>query len=127
MSHADTISKVKNRASLGFYGTIAVYRTNTAFSGISMAASKSLKLLMSMNTAYKIKEIDNCIFVIDNRERLVNFLVNSNQSKDCHKQITTWDFSTPYTKIPHSKLKENISFFVKKVFECVKHSKKAAN
>ena len=27
MSHADTISKVKNRATLGFDGTIAVYRT----------------------------------------------------------------------------------------------------
>ena len=103
---------------------------DTAFSDISIAASKCLKLLMNTartSLAYKIKEIDNCIFIIDNREKVVNFLVNSNQSKDCRKHITTWDFSTLYTKIPHCKLKEKISLFVKKVFECIKHSKKAAN
>ena len=103
---------------------------DTAFSDISIAVSKCLKLLMNTartSIAYKIKEIENCIFVIDNRERVVNFLIKSNQNKDCHKQITTWDFSTLYTKIPHFKLKEKISFFVKKVFECVKHSKKGAN
>ena len=102
---------------------------DTAFSDISIVVSKCLKLLM--NTArtsllYRIKEIDNCIFVIDSRNKVINFLNKCNQEKGS-KQSSTWDFSTLYTKIPHIKLKEKLSVFVTKVFDCVKNSSKAAN
>jgi len=85
-----------------------------------------------MNTArtslsYRIKEIDNCIFVIDNRDKVVEFINISNQNANHRREITTWDFSTLYTKIPHGKLKEKMGTFVKKLYNCVKHSPKAAN
>ena len=103
---------------------------DTGFSNISIVVSKCLKLLMNTahtSLAYRIKEIDNCIFVIDNRDKVINSINMSNQRKDGHKEISTWDFSTLYTKIPHSKLKEKVTTFVKKVFDGVKRSKKAAN
>ena len=65
--------------------------------------------------------------MIDNRDKVINFINRCNRSTGNSKQITTWDFSTLYTKIPHQKLKEKISNFVKKVFDCVKQSPKAAN
>ena len=103
---------------------------DTAFSDISIAVNKCLKLLM--NTArtsllYRIKEVDNCIFVIDNRNKVINFLNKCNQEMGGGKKISTWDFSTLYTKIPHIKLKQKLSVFVIKVFDCVKRGSKAAN
>ena len=103
---------------------------DTAFSSISINVSKCLKLLMNTarkSVSYQIKEIDNCIFVIDNRDRIINCINMCNQKKNNYKQISTWDFSTLYTKIPHQKLKDKVSTFVRKVYKCVKHSSKAAN
>ena len=102
---------------------------DTAFSSISVTVSKCLKLLMNTartSLAYRIKEIDNCIFVIDNRDKVINFINRSNQKMGKQKQISTWDFSTLYTKIPHQKLKEKVSTFVNRVYDAVIHSSKAA-
>ena len=70
----------------------------------SVKVGKCLKLLLKnarTSFLYRIKEIDNCVFVIDNRDRVVNFMNKANQSKVKRKCISTWDFSTLYTKIPH--------------------------
>ena len=102
---------------------------DTAFSDISINVSKCLKLLMNTarsSLSYRIKEIDNCIFIIDNRDKVINCINMCNQKGSNRKQISTWDFSTLYTKIPHQKLKEKIATFVNKVYNCVKHSTKAA-
>ena len=103
---------------------------DTAFSDMSIIVSKCLKLLMNTartSLSYRIKGIDDCIFVIDNREKVINFINTCNQVTGNSKNISTWDFSTLYTKIPHRKLKEKMSTFVKKVFHCVQHSSRAAN
>ena len=100
---------------------------DTMFSNISIAISKGLQLLL--NTAkssfkYQIKELDNCIFIIDNRDKVVQFMDQSNQ-KQGKKSISTWDFSTLYTKIPHDKLKTKVAKFIRKMYNIVTDSKKA--
>ena len=102
---------------------------DTAFSDISIAVSKCLKLLLktaSTSFGYQIKEIDNSIFVIDNRNKVIECLDKSNSSKDKHKCISTWDFSTLYTNIPHDKLKDKLSIFINRMFAEISKSKKAA-
>ena len=82
------------------------------------------KLLHTANTyaQYRIKELDNCMFIIDNRDKIVKFLNKQNLSTACgRKYISSWDFATLYTKIPHSQLKENIAKFVRKIFAMLKN------
>ena len=55
---------------------------------------------------------------------MIEFLNKSNNSND-NKQISTWDFSTLYTKIPLDKLKDKVSVFVRKVYAGVLKSKQA--
>ena len=97
------------------------------FSILSIAVSKCLKLLVKTARSligYRIKEIDNCIFIIDNRDKVIKFLDCSNFEDGKNKSVSTWDFSTLYTKIPHNKLKDKIAIFVNKVFSEVEKSKK---
>ena len=97
------------------------------FSKLSIAVSKCLKLLVKTarkSFGYRIKEIDNCIFIIDNRDRVIKFLDASNSKKGNNKSISTWDFSTLYTKIPHNKLKDKMASFINRVFIEVAKSKK---
>ena len=100
---------------------------DTFFSKRSIAVSKCLNLLMKTAKTsfhYKIKGLKNCNFVIDSRDKVIEFLNQSNNTND-KKQISTWDFSTLYTKIPLDKLKEKVSMFVRKVYAVVLKSKKA--
>ena len=105
----------------------------------SIATSKCLKLLLKFartSYKYKIKYLDNNIFIVDNREKVVTFLDDSNQMKTTNKSVTTWDFATLYTKIPHEKLKEKIGLFVRTIMgyvnidrgaQYVCYSKKSGN
>ena len=68
---------------------------------------------------YKIKEIDNCVFITDNRDAVIKFLSSENFDNPGKKRLSTWDFSTLYTKIPHSQLKDNVKYFVNKTFSFV--------
>ena len=68
--------------------------------------------------------MDNCIFIIDNRDKVVQFMDQSNQKQE-KKSVSTWDFSTLYTKIPHDKLKTKVAKFIRKMFNIVADSKKA--
>ena len=99
----------------------------TLFSGLSIAVSKCLKLLVkTANTSfgYKIKEIDNSVFIIDNRDRVLKFIDKANMGNYKNKCISTWDFSTLYTMIPHNKLKEKMTLFINRIFDEVTKSKK---
>ena len=50
----------------------------------------------------------------------------SNQSHEKKKRsISSWDFSTLYTNIPHDKLKIKVAMFIRKFFNLVAESKKA--
>ena len=67
---------------------------------------------------YRIKHIDNTVFVIDNRDKVIDFMDTSNATGETRKCISTWYFSTLYTKIPdHDKLISKMTTFVKKLFD----------
>ena len=89
-----------------------------------------MKLLLKTASSpfyYKIREIDNHIIIIDNREKVINFINAANNSNRGKKCISTWDFSTLYTNIPHDQLKMNMRKFVSNIFVCnnkVKNPKK---
>ena len=103
---------------------------DSLFSEISIATSHCLKLLLQFaRTSYKyrIKHIDNNIFIVDNREKVLQRLQFSNQSGDTNKSVTTWDFATLYTKIPHQKLKSKIEYFIRCIMSYVKSSSKDAS
>ena len=100
---------------------------DTFFSKMSITVSKCLKLLMKTaqtSFKYNIKGLKNCNFVIDNREWVVEFLNLSNNNND-RKEISTWDFSMLYTKIPLGKLKDKVVKFVRKIYAIISESKKA--
>ena len=94
--------------------------TASVLSELSTKITKCLKLLL--NTAryldkYRIKGLDHHIAIIDNRTDVIKFLITSNQMKERHKSISSWDFENLYTNIPHQKLKQKIKHFVFKIFE----------
>ena len=100
---------------------------NALFSELSAGISKCLKLLVKTartSYGYRIKEIDNSIFIIDNRDKVVKLLDDANFVKYKNKCISSWDFSTLYTTIPHNKLKDKLTVFINNVFAEVAKSKK---
>ena len=109
-----------HKAQRGFHFITA--GNDTILSELSCSVSKCLSKLMKTahnNDKYHIKDIDNTIYIIDNRSKVISFLDKSNLSKEKKKCMSTWDFSNLYTNIPHMKLKENIKFFIEKIFSCV--------
>jgi hypothetical protein len=60
--------------------------------------------------------ICNDYFVIDDRDPVLDFISHMNTQKG-FKSVSTDDFSTLYTSIPHYQLKSNLEKFVKRVFE----------
>ena len=99
----------------------------TFFSDKSIAVSKCLKLLMKTSQTsiqYKIKGIKNSNFVIDSRDKVISFMNNSNRVTE-KRQVSTWDFSTLYTKIPLDKLKDKVAEFVRKMYDIILKSKKS--
>ena len=102
---------------------------NTIFSSLSENIGMCLKLLVKFartSFKYRIQAIDNCIFIVDNRDRVIKCLQESNHDSSNNKCVSTWDFATLYTKIPHDKLKHKISLFISKVMDDVAGSNKAA-
>ena len=102
---------------------------NTIFSNVSENVGLCLKLLLKFarkSFKYRLQGIDNCIFIVDNRDKVIKFLDASNQV-NCKKSISTWDFATLYTKIPHNKLKVKMSEFISKIMDNVANSNKQAN
>ena len=102
---------------------------NTIFSSLSENMGMCLKLLVKFartSFKYRVQAIDNCIFIVDNRDKVIKFLEESNHSSSNNKCVSTWDFATLYTKIPHDKLKHKISLFISKIMDDVACSNKAA-
>ena len=97
---------------------------DTVLQNLSIDVSKCLKLLLKVAykaNDYKINDINKCTFIIDNRDKVINSMEMSNSSQNTkHKCISTWDFSTLYTKIPHDQLINNVSSFINDIFKCVK-------
>ena len=77
---------------------------NTVLADLSIAVSKCLKLFLKtahMSYKYRINHLENCIFVMNSRDKIINAINSSNFDKIKHKPLSTWDFST---NIPHQKL-----------------------
>ena len=139
-----TIGKYRNSKHCNkipdLYATVKMHKTpikfrfitasrDTILSDASIAASHCLKLLLKFaNTSfmYKVKYIDNSIFIVDNRDKVVEFLENSNKNNNKYKTVSTWDFATLYTKVPHLKLKEKMASFVRFIMGDVENSNKKA-
>ena len=91
----------------------------TVLQNLSQNVGKCLNRLIQVSKTYaqyRIKEIDNCVFIIDNRDVVIKFLCSENYDNPGRKQLSTWDFSTLYTKNPHNQLKNNVESFIRKVF-----------
>ena len=124
----------KNRRLPSLYCTVKMHKTPVSFRFItagcdtilqesSIAAGKCLKLLLSTtrsSIAYRIRDIDNNIFIIDNRDKVLQCFNKSNiTGQKGRKYLSTWDFTTLYTKIPHNILIDKMSWFVNKAFGCL--------
>lgn len=62
----------------------------------------------------KKTNVNNC-FVIDNRDPVTAFINNCNKSNNVHS-VSTYDFKTLYTSIPHNKLKQSLSSTIRSAF-----------
>ena len=60
--------------------------------------------------------VRNNYFVINDRDPVLDFMKHDNTRKG-FKSVNTYDFSTLYTSIPHSQLKNNLEKFVHRIFE----------
>ena len=92
----------------------------TIMAELSINVTHSLKVLLKFarnSSKYKFKGQPgiNNISIIDNHDRVINFMNLCNKSKS-KKTIKTYDFSTLYTSIPHDKLKQKLSNFISKIF-----------
>ena len=143
-------SNIKNsdpRSLPTLYGTTKMHKIPSGFrfitagrdtilQNLSQNVGKCLKKLIRVAetySQYKIKEIDNSVFITDNRDVVIEFLCAENYQHSGRKFVSTWDFSTLYTKIPHNQLKDNAKYFIDKIFKfldkeyiCASHSTKNA-
>ena len=94
---------------------------DTVLSELSINVTHCLKLLLkSARNSRKYKfsgqQGINNISIIDNHEKVINFMNMCNKSKS-KKTVKTYDFSTLYISIPHDKLKNKLSEFISKMFD----------
>ena len=77
---------------------------------------KAILKIICNNSKYFLKKhgINKC-FVVDNRDPVTAFMKVSNQINNVHT-VSTFDFKTLYTSIPHNKLKRMISNVVQSAF-----------
>ena len=59
----------------------------------------------------------NDFYVVDGHDEILEFLYSSNNTHKGRKNISTFDFCTLYTSIPHDQLKLNLEKFVNRIFE----------
>ena len=114
------IARLKcTEAPIGFRFITATTRTVTQ--NLSVSVSKCLKLLKTARNSdgYKIQHLEDCILIIDTRNRGLSFINNANSPTQlqCRKNVTAWDFSTLYTNIPHKQVKENVNMFINNAFK----------
>ena len=110
--------------------TSSRFITSGKFSSLSELSEKvglCLKMLLVCarnNSSYesKYEKHKKNYFIIDNNSDVTRFLERSNNLKEKHKSIETYDFKTLYTSISHDLLKEKLKCFVEEI--AVKKDKK---
>ena len=81
--------------------------------------SRALKLIMKGRKRYceVIKEFTGTKrwWIIGNNQDVLKIINEINETSHA-KSVTTYDFSTLYTKIPHNSLKEALTVIIEKCF-----------
>ena len=112
------ITPKQHKNPIGFRFITAGY--NCSLQQLSKQLSICLKSMLHSaknHSQYQNKfHTRNDFYIIDNNVPVLDFIA-SNNIQDGHKSISTFDFSTLYTSIPHQQLKDNLCKFVNKVFE----------
>ena len=84
---------------------------------LSKLITESLKLVRSHCTAYckTIRERTgvNCMWIINNSLDVIRALEEKQLSLN---HVSTWDFSTLYTSLPHAQLKKQLHDLLERVF-----------
>jgi hypothetical protein len=68
---------------------------DTVLQNLSKNVGNCLNKLIQISKTfaqYRIKGIDNCVFIIDNRDVVVKFLSSENFDHPGKKSISTWDY-----------------------------------
>lgn len=74
-----------------------------------------LKIVRNNAKFHRKKNKVNKCFVIDNRDPITAFIKKSNQNNTIHS-VSTYDFKTLYTSIPHDKLKQSLISTIRSAF-----------
>ena len=111
-----------------FHKAVVGFRYITSGNTCSM---KPLSVVLGIGLKYCIKAVknqsayNNCylqandFFIINNSKTVVDFL-NANNYENGRKTVSTYDFQTLYTHIPHHQLQSNLKIFVERVFNIKK-------
>ena len=74
-----------------------------------------LTILRSNSKFHRKKTGYNNCFVIDNRNPIISHIKHCNQTNNIHS-VSTYDFKTLYTSIPHDKLKHSLATSIRTAF-----------
>ena len=123
--------KPENKKLPYLYGTVKMHKDPIKFRFITAGSNSSLKQL-SVLVGYCLQKClkvaknhsdyvnrfysRNDFYVIDSNKDPLEFMFKNNLSY-CRKSISTFDFSTLFTSIPHDQLKDNLTKFVNRIFE----------
>ena len=93
---------------------------DTSLSYLSKTVGQCLLGLLKIDKStskfvHKYKNYHNH-FIVDNRDPVIDFIKWANGNSNNRKSIRTFDFTSLYTMIPHSELKDHLFKFVNKIF-----------
>ena len=113
------------------YGTVKMHKNPIKFRFITAGRNSSLKQLsvlvgLCLQKCLKVAKNHsnyvnrfysrNDFYVIDSNKDVLDYIFQNNLGY-CRKSISTFDFSTLFTSIPHHQLKDNLTKFVNRIFD----------
>ena len=91
------------------------------YSILSKTVSTCLKSLLNIEkkNCYFRHKYDNInqYYIINSHQEIIEHMDKANQSAHVNKSVSTFDFKTLYTNIPHYKLKMNINKFILDIYK----------
>ena len=88
---------------------------------IVLCLQRGLKIARNHSKYSNFFHRRNDFYVIDSNQDVLDFMFSSNLESG-RKSVSTFDFSTLYTSIPHDQLQCNLRQFVERIFS-IKHKK----
>ena len=94
---------------------------NTIVHKLSNIIGSGLKSMLKLERTnrrhiHKFDEI-NDFYIIDDNQEVINYMIVENINGNKPKTVKTYDFKSLYGKIPHNKLKSNVSHFITSIFQ----------